>query len=91
MNEYYTDSYTEKISEKLSWLRKKDPAHLLRVIAKINDILSNPRHSYKFLSKDMKGANRVHIGHFVLVFAINRIKRTISFEDYDHHDKIYRK
>jgi len=38
----------------------------------------------------MKGIKRVHIGHFVLVFLINHVKRALSFEDYDPHDIIYR-
>ena len=46
-----------------------------------------PKH---YLHYDMKGIKRVHIGHFVLVFVINHVKRALSFEDYDPHDIIYR-
>jgi mRNA-degrading endonuclease RelE of RelBE toxin-antitoxin system len=38
----------------------------------------------------MKGLNRVHLGHFVLVFIVDHQAQTVSFEDYDHHDVIYR-
>ena len=45
---------------------------------------------YKNLRYNMKDSKRVHIGHFVLVFSYNKSKDFISFEDYDHHDKIYK-
>lgn len=56
----------------------------------MDQILSNPEHKYKTLRYDMGGINRVHIGSFVLVFRIDHIKKTIYFEDFDHHDKIYK-
>jgi len=87
----YADSYSEEITKKLAKLRKKDPAHYSKVRDKMDSILGNPEHSYKFLHHDMKGILRVHIGHFVLVFVIDHKKEIVSFEDYDHHDKIYKK
>ncbi len=39
----------------------------------------------------MKDSKRVHIGPFVLVFSLNKMKKVISFEDFDHHDNIYKK
>ncbi len=86
----YTDSYSEEIFKKLVKLKKKDVQHYTKVRKKIDEILENPDHSYKFLHHDMKGINRVHIGHFVLAFIINHDEKTIAFEDYDHHDKIYK-
>ena len=53
-------------------------------------VLNNPEHRYKDLQYSMKGIKRIHIGHFVLTFIINHNKKIVSFEDYDHHDKIYR-
>jgi mRNA-degrading endonuclease RelE of RelBE toxin-antitoxin system len=85
----YSDSYSEEISKKLAKLKKKDPAHHTKVRKKMDTILAKPHHSYKFLMHDMKGINRVHIGHFVLVFVIDHENKIISFEDYEHHDKIY--
>lgn len=38
----------------------------------------------------MKDRKRVHIGHFVLTFIIDHPNKVVSFEDYDHHDKIYK-
>lgn len=52
-------------------------------------VLHNPNHRYKFLKHDLKGKNRIHIGHFVLVFRIDNENKTIYFDDYEHHDKVY--
>ena len=40
---------------------------------------------------NMKDSKRVHIGHFVLVFQFDKKTDTILFDDFDHHDNIYRK
>jgi mRNA-degrading endonuclease RelE of RelBE toxin-antitoxin system len=85
----YVDSYNEEIVRKLSKLIKKDPIHYSKVRKKMDSILAEPTHSYKFLTNDMKGINRIHLGHFVLVFVIDHKNKIVSFEDYDHHDKIY--
>lgn len=86
----YSDKYSEEITRKLSKLKKKDAKHFEIVHKKMNWILVNPEHRYKDLHFDMKGIKRVHIGHFVLTFIIDHTNKVISFEDYDHHDKIYK-
>ncbi len=86
----YSDAYSSEIAKKLSKIRKRDAKHYEIIIKKVQWTLNNPLHDYKFLHYDLKGVNRVHIGHFVLVFRIDHNKKIISFEDYDHHDKIYR-
>lgn len=85
----YSDKYSNTIVKKLKKIIKKDPKHYSIVRKKMDSILENPSHSYKFLHHDLKGVYRVHIGHFVLVFTVNHKQKIISFEDYDHHDKIY--
>ncbi|MDD3175632.1 MAG: hypothetical protein PHU51_04095 [Candidatus Nanoarchaeia archaeon] len=85
----YSDEYSDAIIKKLVKLKKKDYIEFTKVRNKIENILQNPEHSYKFLHHNMKSLNRVHIGHFVLVFKINHETKIVSFEDYDHHDKIY--
>ncbi len=85
----YNDSYSEEITKKLAKLKKKDLHHYQIVRRKMDWILNNPEHKYKYLHYDMKGMQRVHIEHFVLVFVIDHSKNIVSFEDYDHHDKIY--
>lgn len=89
MARLYTDEYSLEISAKLAKLKKRDLKQYTIVRKKMNQILGSPEHQYKFLSQDMKGLNRVHLGHFVLIFTINHEKKKVSFEDYDHHDKIY--
>jgi len=86
----YVDRYSEEITKKLAKLKKKDSFHYNIVIKKRDWILANPEHRYKDLHYTMKGVSRVHIGHFVLTFKINHINKVIYFEDYDHHDKIYK-
>lgn len=86
----YADLYSKEITRKLTKLKKKDSQHYQIVRKRIDWILANPEHRYKDLRYDMEGLQRVHIGHFVLVFSIDHIKKTVTFGDYDHHDKIYR-
>ena len=86
----YIDFYSEEITRKLSKLKKKDIRHYVIVRKKMDQVLANPEHSYKELRYDMKGIQRVHLGHFVLIFRINHAEKTVSFEDYDHHDNIYK-
>jgi mRNA-degrading endonuclease RelE of RelBE toxin-antitoxin system len=87
----YIDKYSEEITIKLAKLKKKDAKHFEIVSKKMDWILSNPGHMYKYLHYNMKGVNRVHIGHFVLNFTIDHTSKIISFEDYDRHDKIYKR
>lgn len=86
----YTSQYSVKITEKLAQLKKKDARHYEIVSKKMDWILANPEHRYKDLHYSMKGIKRVHIGHFVLTFKVDTVKKIVSFEDYDNHDKIYR-
>lgn len=85
----YLDKYSEEITKKLSKLKKKDQKQCSIVRKKMEQILDNPQHEYKDLHYSMKGVQRVHIGHFVLVFRIDRQNKEVSFEDYDHHDKVF--
>ena len=85
----YSGQYSEKLVKKLAKLKKKEPEHYSKIQKKMEQILDNPKHKYKFLHHTMKNVQRLHLGHFVLVFRINHKFRTISFEDYAHHDNIY--
>lgn len=86
----YTKVYGKEITRKLAKLRKKDPAKFAQVQKKIESIIANPSYRHKFLRYGLKRLNRVHLGHFVLIFEIDHQKEIISFEDYDHHDKVYK-
>lgn len=75
----------------LSKLAKKDKNAYEALMNKIEEVANsgNIEH-YKNLRYNMKESKRVHIGHFVLVFSYDKSNDFIYFEDYDHHDKIYK-
>ncbi len=79
-----------QLEKKLKKLKRKNPKQLNIIFKKINEIILNPHH-YKNLSKPLQMWKRIHIDNsFVLTFSINENNKTITLEDYEHHDKIYR-
>lgn len=71
-------------------LAKKNPKQLEIIYKKITEICENPQH-YKNLRTPLQHLKRVHIDRsFVLVFSVDEGRKHIIFEDYDHHDIIYR-
>jgi len=72
-------------------LFKKDPKTRERIIKKINEIINSDVEHYKNLKHDLKDFKRVQIGEKVLVFKFEKNKNLILFEDFDHHDNIYKK
>ena len=86
----YVDTYSVILTEKLVKTKKKDLKQYLAIMKKRDFILAHPEHSYKDLHYSMKGVKRVHLGHLVLTFIIDHDNKTVSFEDFDHHDKIYK-
>lgn len=88
MYDYELRKNVEKIFFKLA---KKNKKQLEIIHNKIEEIRQNPQH-YKNLRAPLQHLKRVHIDKsFVLTFSINEDNKTIIIEDYDHHDKIYRK
>ena len=84
---YEIHPYLDKILSKLS---KKDKAQFEKVLKKIDEIIhSGNIDHYKNLRKPLQDYKRVHIGHFVLLFRLE--KDRIIFRYFDHHDKIYKK
>ena len=80
------------LQKKLNKLSKKDRAIYEHVLKKIDEVInSGDIEHYKNLRHDMKEKKRVHIGHFVLVFRFIKIENKIIFDDFDHHDNIYRR
>lgn len=86
---YEIKPYLERILEKL---KKKDPVSHQAVKRKIAEVVNtNPEH-YKPLRYDMKNLKSVHVmKSFVLIFTYDKQSDFLSFLDYDHHDKIYKK
>lgn len=89
MHNYGIKPNLQKILNKLS---KKDKNLYKQILNKIEEILNSESiEHYKNLRYSMKDYKRVQIGHFVLVFNFDKNKNLISFEDFDHHDEIYRR
>ena len=81
-----------ELDKKLIKLSKKDKKVYETVMKKIYEIVnSSDIEHYKNLRYNMKEYKRAHVGHFVLVFSYDKGKDFIYFEDFDHHDKIYKK
>ncbi|MCL4400489.1 type II toxin-antitoxin system mRNA interferase toxin, RelE/StbE family [Candidatus Parvarchaeota archaeon] len=81
--------FSKELTRKLEKIKKKDHELFEATIKKIREIEKSP-FGYKPLRYTMVGYYRVHIlKSFVLTFKIDNSKQTITFEDLDHHDKIY--
>lgn len=89
MYSYEIKPYLQGILKKLS---KKNISLYNQVLNKINEIItSSDVEHYKNLRHDLKDFKRVQVGHFVLTFKYEKSINKISFEDFDHHEKIYKK
>ena len=76
----------------LDKLERKDRNLAIAVDKKIKQIISCDSISiqhFKNLRHNMSHLKRVQVSHFVLVFRLKN--NTIIFEDFDHHDRIYKK
>ena len=83
---------SERLRKILNKLAGKDMALATSVNKKIHQIASCDRaeiEHFKNLRHDLSPLKRVHIGSFVLVFRVD--EGVIIFEDFDHHDRIYKK
>jgi len=82
----------QELEKILLSLYNKDKKLYEQVMKKINEIVKSDNiEHYKNLKYGMKDSKRVHIGHFVLVFSYNKKSDFVSFEDFQHHDFIYKK
>ncbi len=88
MYRYEIKPNLRNILEKLS---RKDKTRYEQIIKKIEEIIkSSDIAHYKNLKSPLQHLKRVHIGHFVLVFSVDESSKTIIFENYKHHDEIYK-
>ncbi|MDP4012441.1 MAG: addiction module toxin RelE [Candidatus Nanoarchaeia archaeon] len=87
MREY---EYSDNLKIILRKIYKRDKTKYEAIMNKIQEVINSqdPNH-YKNLRHNMKDSKRVHIGHFVLTFKV--IGDKIYFDDFDHHDNIYKK
>lgn len=87
----YRKTVSAHLQKILTKLGKKDKLLYEQVLHKIDEIIhaENLDH-YKNLRYDMKDSKRVHVGPYVLVFQYSKKTNTINFDDFDHHDSIYK-
>lgn len=73
-------------------LKRKDKEAYVQIKTKIAEVVNSDPEHYKNLMYDLKSFKRVHIKKsFILIFKYDEENQFISFWDYDHHDKIYKK
>lgn len=86
----YSLKTREDLDKTFSKLSKKDPIKLQIINKKIKEILEEPNR-FKNLRAPLNHWKRVHIdSHFVLAFSVDENTKTVTLEDYDHHDNIYK-
>jgi len=84
--------FSDELKKKLSTLKRKDKTTYNTVKKKITQISSSDKQSiqhFKNLRRPMNEFKRVHLGSFVLIFKLK--DNTLIFEEFEHHDKIYKK
>jgi YafQ family addiction module toxin component len=87
----YTFDVSENLEKILNKLSKKDKDLYNQILKKIDEIIhSEAVEHYKNLRYNMKDSKRVHIGHFILIFQYIKEENLIPFDDFEHHDTIYK-
>ena len=86
----YTLKVKPGLEKTLKKLAKKNKVQLEIVFKKVEEILTDP-HRYKNLRTLLNDWKRVHVDkHFVLLFSVDEESKSVTLEDYDHHDNIYK-
>ena len=87
----YNFHVSEHLLKTLKKLAKKDKLMYNQVLNKIDEIVhSEDVEHYKNLRYTMKDLKSVHIGSFVLIFQFDKKNNMINFDDFDHHDNVYK-
>jgi YafQ family addiction module toxin component len=86
----YSLKIKPSLDDTFNKLTKKDKKQMEILTRKIEEILQNPQH-YKNLRAPLQHLKRVHVGKsYVLIFSVDENAKTVTLEDYDHHDVIYK-
>ena len=86
----YTLKIKPGLEKTFKKLAKKNRVQVEIVFKKVEEILTNP-HRYKNLRIPLNDWKRVHVDkHFVLLFSVDEESKSVTLEDYDHHDNIYK-
>jgi addiction module RelE/StbE family toxin len=67
---------------------QKDSGRFGQPEKKLLELAENPEIG-KPLKKPLKGLWRLHIGHYVLLYKIDKKNHRITLVDYSHHDEAY--
>jgi mRNA-degrading endonuclease RelE of RelBE toxin-antitoxin system len=81
---------SDELEQTMTKLKKKDIALFRRVqrkISQISDCDETTIRHFKNLRRGMSNYKRVHIGHFVLLFMIE--KDVVIFDRFVHHKEAY--
>jgi len=84
----YTLEVRQHVDRVFRKLAKKNPTQMELIARKVQEILEDP-HRFKPMHFPLGGVRRVHFGSFVLLFSINEQRKTVTLEDYEHHDRVY--
>ena len=88
----YNFKLSKELERVLDKLIKKDKELYEQVLKKIDEVInSSDIEHYKNLKYDFKDRKRAHVGHFVLTFTFDKQTNLILFQDFEHHDNIYRR
>jgi mRNA-degrading endonuclease RelE of RelBE toxin-antitoxin system len=88
MREYDISLNLKRILKKLY---KKDKVIYENIWEKIEEILTcEDVNHYKNLRKPLQRYKRIQVRSFVLIFEYIQNREVIIFEDFDHHDNIYK-
>lgn len=82
-----TREHVDRIFKKLA---RRNPDQLRAIGEKIEEILGDT-YRFKPMHYPLAGIRRVHFGNFVLLYSIDEQRKTVVLEDYEHHDRVYRK
>lgn len=78
-----------ELDRKLDKLFKKNKKQYEIIMKKAQEIIKNPNH-YKNLRAPLQNWKEVHIDkHFVLTFSVDENSKSVTLEDFNHHDKIF--
>jgi mRNA interferase RelE/StbE/toxin YoeB len=84
----YNLELDEDVFKAFKKLAKKDKTQLEAIYKKIDQILTDPL-QFKPLKHLFEGLRRVHIGSFVLIYAVLEDSKTVRVVKYKHHDEAY--
>jgi YafQ family addiction module toxin component len=88
----YTYDLRTSLEKNFQKLAKKNKKQLQIISNKIKEIIAcDDINRYKNLKKPLQFLKRVHIDKsFVLIFSVDENAKHIIFEEFDHHDNIYK-